>query len=58
MSSWSRATAVSLDTRKQRVELDSGDVIAYGRLLIATGGRNKRLSIPGQICRGHDLGPL
>jgi len=42
-----RATAVSLDTRERRIELDTGEVIPYGKLLIATGGRNRRLLIPG-----------
>jgi 3-phenylpropionate/trans-cinnamate dioxygenase ferredoxin reductase subunit len=42
-----RATAVRLDTGARQLVLDSGDVIAYGRLLIATGGRNRRPSIPG-----------
>jgi len=51
-----RATAVSLDTRERRIELDTGEVIPYGKLLIATGGRNRRLLIPGADLPGvHQL---
>ena len=51
-----RATAVSLDTRERRIELDTGEVIPYGKLLIATGGRNRRLLIPGADLAGvHQL---
>ena len=51
-----RATAVSLDTRERRIELHTGEVIPYGRLLIATGGRNRRLLIPGADLPGvHQL---
>ena len=47
-----RATAVSLDTRERRIELHTGEIIPYGRLLIATGGRNRRLLIPGADLAG------
>jgi len=47
-----RATAVSLDTRERRIELHTGEIIPYGRLLIATGGRNRRLPIPGADLAG------
>ena len=51
-----RATAVSLDTRERRIELHTGEIIPYGRLLIATGGRNRRLLIPGADLPGvHQL---
>lgn len=51
-----RATAVSLDTRERRIELHTGEIIPYGRLLIATGGRNRRLLIPGADLAGvHQL---
>src|SRR2546430_8064991 len=51
-----RATAVSLDTRERRIELDTGQAIPYGKLLIATGGRNRRLLIPGAGLPGlHQL---
>jgi 3-phenylpropionate/trans-cinnamate dioxygenase ferredoxin reductase component len=42
-----RATAIRLDTRARRVLLDAGDIIPYSKLLIATGGRNRRIQIPG-----------
>ncbi len=42
-----RATAVGLDTEGRRLTLDTKDVIGYSRLLIATGGRNRRPHIPG-----------
>lgn len=35
-----------IDTRQRRVELD-GEAIPYSKLLIATGGRNRRPDIPG-----------
>jgi NAD(P)H-nitrite reductase large subunit len=38
------------------VKLDSGASVAYDKLLIATGGRNRRFSIPGLDLKGvHDL---
>ncbi len=40
-----RATAV--DTKARRVELDDGRSLSYGALLIATGARPRRLTIPG-----------
>jgi 3-phenylpropionate/trans-cinnamate dioxygenase ferredoxin reductase component len=36
-----------IDTEKRRVELDPSDTIEYSKLLIATGGRNRRPQIPG-----------
>jgi 3-phenylpropionate/trans-cinnamate dioxygenase ferredoxin reductase component len=36
-----------IDTEKRRVELDPSDVIEYSKLLIATGGRNRRPQMPG-----------
>jgi 3-phenylpropionate/trans-cinnamate dioxygenase ferredoxin reductase component len=36
-----------IDTEKRRVELDPPDTIEYSKLLIATGGRNRRPQIPG-----------
>jgi 3-phenylpropionate/trans-cinnamate dioxygenase ferredoxin reductase component len=40
-----RATRV--DAAEKVVELDGGDSVAYDRLLIATGGRNRHFPIPG-----------
>jgi len=42
-----RATATRIDTRGRRVELDSGSAVEYSKLLVATGGRNRRLQVPG-----------
>ena len=51
-----RATAVGLDTRERRIDLDTGQAIAYTKLLIATGGRNRRPAILGADLPGiHQL---
>jgi 3-phenylpropionate/trans-cinnamate dioxygenase ferredoxin reductase component len=42
-----RTTATRIDTTGRRVELDSGGAVEYSKLLIATGGRNRRLQVPG-----------
>jgi 3-phenylpropionate/trans-cinnamate dioxygenase ferredoxin reductase component len=42
-----RARAVALDNGRRRVQLDSGDSVAYDKLLLATGGRNRQLEAPG-----------
>ena len=45
-----------IDTEKRRVELDHSDAIEYSRLLIATGGRNRRPQMPGADLEGvHQL---
>ncbi|WP_181801556.1 NAD(P)/FAD-dependent oxidoreductase [Streptomyces shenzhenensis] len=41
------ARAASLDTRTRRVILESGEPVPYDGLVIATGGRARRLSPPG-----------
>jgi len=41
------ATVTRIDTRERRVELDSGRAVDYTKLLLATGGRNRRLQVPG-----------
>ncbi|WP_416972143.1 NAD(P)/FAD-dependent oxidoreductase [Streptomyces sp. 4F14] len=41
------ARAASLDTRARRVILESGEPVPYDGLVIATGGRARRLSPPG-----------
>src|SRR5215470_3126061 len=45
-----RATAV--DAKKKHVEVEDGEQIAYDRLLVATGGRNRPVSIPGGELNG------
>ena len=49
-----RATRV--DAAEKVVELGDGEGVAYDKLLIATGGRNRRFPIPGLDLEGvHDL---
>jgi len=45
-----RATAI--DPKQKVVELDGGERVAYDRLLVATGGRNRTLSVPGVDLNG------
>jgi len=45
-----RATAI--DATKKHVEVEDGERIAYDRLLVATGGRNRPISIPGAELNG------
>jgi 3-phenylpropionate/trans-cinnamate dioxygenase ferredoxin reductase component len=45
-----RATRV--DAAEKTVELEGGERVAYDKLLVATGGRNRRLSIPGLDLEG------
>jgi len=40
-------TAAAVDTAEKTVHLASGDRVAYDRLLLATGARNRRFPIPG-----------
>jgi len=40
-------SAVSVDPAGHTVTLDSGAHLRYGKVLIATGGRNRRLGLPG-----------
>jgi 3-phenylpropionate/trans-cinnamate dioxygenase ferredoxin reductase component len=42
-----QASAVGIDTAAHTVRLDSGEELAYEKLLIATGGQNRRLGVPG-----------
>ncbi|KRC63176.1 pyridine nucleotide-disulfide oxidoreductase [Agromyces sp. Root81] len=44
--------ATALDPSAQRVELDSGDSIAYDAVLLATGSTARRLAIPGAELHG------
>ena len=45
-----RASAV--DSKRKLVELEGGEQIAYDRLLVATGGRNRPLAGPGAALEG------
>jgi len=62
--SWYKAHQVELvparvsgvDPAAKRVKLESGDTIGYERLLLATGGRNRQLEVPGSYLPGiHQL---
>ena len=46
------ARATTIDATQKFVELASGERIAYDQLLVATGGRNRTLSVPGANLRG------
>ena len=46
------ASVNRVDTEKRTVELDASDRIEYSKLLIATGGRNRRPQIPGADLEG------
>ncbi|HWN90622.1 MAG TPA: FAD-dependent oxidoreductase, partial [Verrucomicrobiae bacterium] len=39
--------ATRIDPARKAVELEGGEQIGYDRLLVATGGRNRALSVPG-----------
>jgi len=41
------ATAVAIDRKAQRLELDRGAALPYDRLLLTTGARPRKLAIPG-----------
>jgi 3-phenylpropionate/trans-cinnamate dioxygenase ferredoxin reductase subunit len=45
-----RATAI--DAKQKLVELEGGERVAYDRLLVTTGGRNRTLSVPGATLDG------
>ena len=50
------STVVTVDPAAHNVVLDSGEEIEYQKILIATGGRNRRLDIPGAELPGiHQL---
>jgi 3-phenylpropionate/trans-cinnamate dioxygenase ferredoxin reductase subunit len=49
-------SVVEIDPEAHSVVLDSGQTLAYRRLLVATGGRNRRLELPGAELPGiHHL---
>ncbi len=37
----------SVDAKSKMIDLDGGETLAYGKLLLATGGRARRLPLPG-----------
>ena len=41
------ARATAIDPREKLVELEGGERVTYDRLLVATGGRNRALAVPG-----------
>ncbi|MBP9750197.1 MAG: FAD-dependent oxidoreductase, partial [Candidatus Pacebacteria bacterium] len=45
-------TAVELDTDQKRVTLSDGDVLAYAKLLLATGAHNRPWNVPGADKKG------
>jgi len=45
-------SVVGLDTKARRLALDSGDWLDFDKLLIATGGRNRSLQLPGSDLDG------
>jgi 3-phenylpropionate/trans-cinnamate dioxygenase ferredoxin reductase component len=50
------AKVSGVDSAAKRVSLQSGDTIGYARLLLATGGRNRALDVPGAHLPGiHQL---
>ena len=48
----SGAAVVAVDPAAHKVALDTGEEIGYAKVLIATGGRNRRLEIPGADLSG------
>jgi 3-phenylpropionate/trans-cinnamate dioxygenase ferredoxin reductase subunit len=46
------AQATAIDAARKVVELTGGDHVPYDRLLVATGGRNRALSVPGADLEG------
>jgi len=51
-----RNAVMGIDPAGRRVHLDTGEDVPYAKLLIATGGRNRRLQVPGADLPGvHQL---
>jgi 3-phenylpropionate/trans-cinnamate dioxygenase ferredoxin reductase component len=46
------ARVIAIDPRLKMVQLDGGERIPYDRLLVATGGRNRTLAVPGADLEG------
>ena len=56
MSRGSSRAVAAVDPAAHEVVLDSGEELEYQKVLIATGGRNRRLDIPGAELPGiHQL---
>src|SRR5438552_3590084 len=52
----SECSVLAVDAARHTVMLDSGEELEYQKLLIATGGRNRRLQVPGAELSGiHHL---
>jgi 3-phenylpropionate/trans-cinnamate dioxygenase ferredoxin reductase subunit len=49
---WLGAPAIGLDTRRRRVQLKGREWLSYDRLLVATGGRKRRLPFAGSDLEG------
>jgi 3-phenylpropionate/trans-cinnamate dioxygenase ferredoxin reductase subunit len=43
---------LEIDPDRHSVKLDSGEALGYDKLLVATGGRNRRLQVPGAELSG------
>src|SRR6478672_7248361 len=55
----SGCSVVAVDAGRHMATLDSGEELEYQKLLIATGGRNRRLQVPGAELPGiHQLRTL
>lgn len=53
------ARATELDVANRRIGLSKGEIVQFDKLLIATGGRNRRLKVPGAGLEGvHQLRTL
>jgi len=51
-----KTTAIRLDIKGRQIELARGTPVRFDRLLIATGGENRRLNVPGAALPGvHQL---
>ena len=46
------AKVTSVEARARRLKLESGETIAFDRLLVATGGRNRPIDVPGAHLSG------
>jgi 3-phenylpropionate/trans-cinnamate dioxygenase ferredoxin reductase component len=56
IETWFGVRVTRVDSAERMVELDGGERVAYDRLLVATGGRNRRLPIQGLDLEGiYDL---